>query len=111
MPMASCRITVLKRTLNQDYIDEYVEDSRKLTLGPCEVFREGQVFVTDVISGMPQGFCSWAWDDLYKSLIGLFADGNFGMWYQRKDLIIACCTDGTRPVIFKIERLGDGETA
>jgi len=105
--MARCKITVLKRCFNKDYVDEYVEAARREGLGPCEVFREGQEFVTDVISGMPQGFCSWAWDDLYKSLIGFFAGGDFGMWYERKDVIIGCCTDGTRPVIFKIEKLPD----
>lgn len=105
--MPKCKITVLKRSFNADYIDAYVEENRKKTIGPCEVFYDGQEFVTDVISGMPQGFCSWAWDDIYKSLIGFFADGDFGMWYQRKDVIIACCTDGTRPVIFKIEKIQD----
>ncbi len=103
--MARCRITVLRRTFNKDLVDEFVEEGRKETIGPCEAFRDGQVFETDVISGMPQGFCSWAWDDIYKSLIGFFAGGDFGMWYQRKDVIIACCTDGTRPVIFKIEKI------
>ncbi|MBL8968655.1 MAG: TIGR04076 family protein [Spirochaetaceae bacterium] len=105
--MARCKITVLKRGFNKDYVDEYVESKRRESLGPCEVFHEGQEFVTDVISGMPPGFCSWAWDDLYKSLVGFFAGGDFGMWYERKDVIIACCTDGTRPVFFKIEKLPD----
>jgi uncharacterized repeat protein (TIGR04076 family) len=41
----------------------------------------------------------------YKSLVGFAAGGNYGMWYERKDVIIACCTDGTRPVIFKIEKI------
>jgi uncharacterized repeat protein (TIGR04076 family) len=54
---------------------------------------------------MPQGFCAWAWDDIYKSLIGLASGGNWGMWYEKPELIIACCTDGTRPVYFKIEKV------
>ncbi len=105
--MPKCRITVLKRSFNREFVDEFVEAKRREHLGPCEMFSDGQEFVTDVISGMPQGFCSWAWDDIYKSLIGFFADGDFGMWYERKDVIIACCTDGTRPVIFKIEKIKD----
>ncbi len=105
--MITCRITVLKRTFNKELVDEYVEKSRRLTIGPCELFHDGQEFVTDVISGMPEGFCSWAWNDIYKSLVGFFTGGDFGMWYERKDVRIACCTDGTRPVIFKIEKLTD----
>ena len=103
--MIQCKITVLKRTFHQDLVEQYVEHERRKTLGPCEVFQEGQEFITDVFSGIPQGFCPWAWDDLYKALVGFAADGNFGMWYERKDTIIACCTDGTRPVIFKIEKI------
>ena len=103
--MITCKITVLKRSFNQDYVDLYVQEDRRKTLGPCEVFREGQEFVTDVFSGIPKGFCPWAWDDIYKSLVGFAADGNYGMWYQSKNIIIACCTDGTRPVYFKIEKI------
>jgi uncharacterized repeat protein (TIGR04076 family) len=103
--MIKCKITVLKRSFNQEFVDLYVEAERKKTLGVCEVFREGQEFVVDVFGGMPQGFCPWAWDDIYKALVGFAADGNFGMWYQDKNSIIACCTDGTRPVYFKIDKL------
>ncbi|MDP3179891.1 MAG: TIGR04076 family protein [Spirochaetaceae bacterium] len=103
--MAKCRITVLKTTFNKDLVDLYVSEERKKTIGPCEVFKEGQEFEADAVSGMPQGFCAWAWDDIYKVVVGYFADGDFGMWYRNGKEIIACCTDGTRPVIFKIEKL------
>jgi uncharacterized repeat protein (TIGR04076 family) len=103
--MIKCKITVLQRTFNKEIVEQYVQNERKQTLGPCEVFREGQEFVTDVFGGIPAGFCPWAWDDIYKSLVGFAADGNFGMWYQDPNTIIACCTDGTRPVIFKIEKI------
>lgn len=103
--MIKCRITVLRRGFNADFVEKYVETERKKTLGPCTVFHDGQVFEIDPIVGMPAGFCTWAWDDIYKSLMGFAADGNWGQWYERKDLIIACCTDGTRPVYFKIEKI------
>jgi uncharacterized repeat protein (TIGR04076 family) len=103
--MIQCKITVLQRGFNKDLVDAYVEADRKITLGPCEVFQDGQEFVTDVFSGVPAGFCPWAWDDIYKVLVGFAANGNFGMWYQNKNSLIACCTDGTRPVVFKIEKI------
>ena len=103
--MIKCKITVIKRSFNAEIVDQYVADERKLTLGPCEVFTEGQEFITDVFSTIPTGFCPWAWDDIYKELVGFASGGNFGIWYQDPNSIIACCTDGTRPVIFRIERL------
>jgi uncharacterized repeat protein (TIGR04076 family) len=105
--MIKCKITVLRRSLNQDLINEYVEPDRRTTLGPCEVFKEGQEFLTDVFGEIPRGFCPWAWDDIYKALVGFASGGNFGMRYERKDCLIACCTDGTRPVIFKIEKIDE----
>jgi uncharacterized repeat protein (TIGR04076 family) len=102
--MNRCKITILKTSFNKEYVDLYVEKERRKTLGPCEVFKEGQVFVVDAVSGCPAGFCAWAWDDLYKVIVGFFSGGNFGMWYEG-DVLIACCTDGTRPVYFKIEGL------
>ena len=103
--MAKCRITVVERSFNRKYIDLYVEAERRKTLGKCEVFREGQEFVVDPCAGMPSGFCPWAWDDIYKVLIAFFSGGNFGMWTEGGDTILACCSDGTRPVYFKIEKL------
>jgi hypothetical protein len=41
-------ITVLKTTFNKDLVDRYVEREWRKMLKPCEVFREGQVFITDV---------------------------------------------------------------
>jgi uncharacterized repeat protein (TIGR04076 family) len=103
--MIKCRITVLKKGYNEEFVDQYVCSPRK-PLGPCPVFEVGQVFETEPIcEGMPKGFCAWAWDDIYKSLIGLASGGNWGMWYEKPELIIACCTDGTRPVYFKIEKV------
>jgi uncharacterized repeat protein (TIGR04076 family) len=103
--MVKCKITVIKKCFHTELVEHYVEHNRKKDLGPCTVFEEGQEFIVDPWSGLPNSFCPWAWDDIYKSLVGFAAGGNYGMWYERKDVIIACCTDGTRPVIFKIEKI------
>ena len=39
--MPKCKITVLKRTINQDLIDEYLDDAYKDT-DLCECFEEGE---------------------------------------------------------------------
>jgi uncharacterized repeat protein (TIGR04076 family) len=105
--MAKVKITVLKTSFNKEFVDLYVEKERRKTLGVCETFREGQEFITDAVIGMPQGFCPWAWDDIYKVVAAYYANGNFGMWTEGGNTIIACCTDGTRPVYFKIDKLKD----
>ena len=103
--MAKVKITVLKTSFNKEYVDLYVEKERRKTLSTCETFKEGQEFITDAVIGMPPGFCPWAWDDIYKVVSAYYANGSFDMWTEGGDTIIACCTDGTRPVYFKIDKL------
>lgn len=105
--MPKCRITILKTTFDRELVEQYVEKERRKTLGPCEVFKAGQEFIVDPWIGLPQGFCPWAWDDIYKTIIAFGAGGNFGFWLENKNQIIACCTDATRPVYFKIEKITD----
>jgi hypothetical protein len=39
--MPKCRVTVLKRTINQDLINEYLDDELR-DIGLCDCFRDGQ---------------------------------------------------------------------
>ena len=62
----------------------------------------GQKFIADG-TDMPEGFCGWAWSDIEKIVLTLSRGGNFrGV---PKGTFVTCCTDGYRPVIFKLERL------
>ena len=72
--MADCKITVLKRTLNQEYADEYCEKK----VGLCERFNEGDEFITDHSTNMPEGFCPYAWLDIHRLVMTLMHGGNFG---------------------------------
>lgn len=94
----------MRRTLNQDLAEEYCEP--KVT--PCSVFTEGQEFIYDVnIGERPAKFCDNAWNDIYKVMMTLALKGNFQGWMKKDGTNISCCTDGIRPVIFKIERIED----
>jgi len=42
--MPKCKITVLKRGLNRDLIEEYIEDVYK-DMKPCEIFKDGQELI------------------------------------------------------------------
>jgi uncharacterized repeat protein (TIGR04076 family) len=39
----------------------------------------------------------------------LMTNGNFGTWMKNKHNFVTCCTDGVKPVVFKVERLPEPE--
>jgi uncharacterized repeat protein (TIGR04076 family) len=84
------KVTVLKRMVNQDLIDAYQYE----TVAPCDRFVDGQEFTVEEWEDPPEGFCEWAWADL-RPKIALAA---------KIGTVVACCTDGFRPVIFEIRR-------
>ncbi len=58
------------------------------------------------LAKQPEGFgCEWAWDDIHKIIMILMTKGNFDTWIKDGNTFIACCTDGIKPVVFKIERI------
>jgi len=101
--MSTCKITVLKRVVHQDLVDKYMEPGAA-TL-PCPHFREGQEFVFDDHPG--EDFCQAAWNDIYKAYVALKTGGSFAPWMKTDNTLIVCCSDGIRPVFFKLERLAD----
>ena len=86
------KITVLKRMTNHDLIEEY----KHRTMAPCDLFEDGQEFVVEDWKVRPEGFCEWAWSDLAKKI----------ELAEQLGVVVACCTDGFRPVVFEIKRLG-----
>ena len=54
--------------------------------------------------GVP--FCSEAWDAISRYIYaGLQGGSIMKGWMKNENQMICCCNDGTRPVIFKIERI------
>lgn len=54
--------------------------------------------------GVP--FCSEAWDAISRYIYsGLQGGSIMHDWMNDDKVMITCCNDGTRPVIFKIERI------
>jgi len=96
------KITVLKKELYKGFVDEYVVDK---SVTACEMFEVGQVFLLDSVD-KPDGFCPWAWADLHREFTAVFYGASFP-WISQKNTIISCCTDGIRPVVFKIECVGE----
>lgn len=103
--MARCKITVLKKTVNQDLIDEYITDEVKQQgFGACTIFETGEKFYPEDFASIPPGFCPWAWADIREELFAIGLGGD-APWMKDKGTILSCCTDALRPVIFKIERI------
>jgi uncharacterized repeat protein (TIGR04076 family) len=92
-PAHKIKITVLKRTLNEEWNKAYRGGKVKL----CEKNADGQEFTTDSPYRKPEGFCDWAWGDI-RSYVHMVDLGKF-------EASVNCCTDGFRPVFFKIERV------
>jgi uncharacterized repeat protein (TIGR04076 family) len=92
------KITVLKRDLYKDLVDEYAVDKNTPA---CHALKDGQEFILDS-PNMPDGFCSWAWADLQRDVIAILFGANYP-WINKPNTIISCCTDGLRPVTFKLE--------
>lgn len=104
--MPKCKITVIKKTINTDIAEEYCQN--KVDTCPC--FEVGQEFIAGFEK--PVNFCDWAWNDLLRFVTALltrgnFANGIFEGWMKDERTMIACCTDGVRPVVFKLERIED----
>ena len=99
------RITVLKKTFNQEFVDAYtLEDADWQPKGCCHDFEVGQEFFSD--GHMPEGFSDWAWTDIHKYVVVLARGGN--MVGVKPGKFVTCCTDGFRPVFYLLERI-DGE--
>jgi uncharacterized repeat protein (TIGR04076 family) len=102
--MAKVKITVLKKIdPKKIYEDVPINHKTGNKFVVCSHFKENQEFTVDNCGEMPQGFCSWAWRDIYKDLSVLSYGGNFP-WFKKGE-IITCCTDGVRPVSFLLKRV------
>ena len=70
----------------------------------CTWFKDNQEVIVDNINEIPEGFtCLWAWRDLYKDLAVLYFGGDFN--HPETGTIYTSCSDGRKPVVFKLERI------
>ena len=98
--IAKVKITVLRKLDTGDIREKYSNLG-----GPCERFKVGDEFIAELPT-VPQGFCSVAWADINQWVMHLAFNGDF-FHMKEKGTVIACCTDGLRPVVFKLERIED----
>ena len=64
-----------------------------------------------IIQLMNGNFCGEAWDAVSRYVYTALQGGSImHKWTNDDRMMITCCNDGTRPVIFKIERIDIPET-
>ncbi|MBA7667511.1 hypothetical protein ES703_75603 [subsurface metagenome] len=100
--MPNVKITVLRRLDPSELFDEmpvtHVRD-----LKACDRVEDGQEFIVKGLD-MPEGFCPPAWVAIVGNVRTMMFGGNMP-WLKEKGTTVTCCTDGLRPVIFKLERM------
>jgi uncharacterized repeat protein (TIGR04076 family) len=88
------RVTVLKKEFQKEYADKFRNGQGAV----CTAVDEGRVYVVKSPWSKPEGFCDSAWADI-RIYIHRAMNG------QLRGPEVGCCTDGFRPVFFKIERV------
>lgn len=114
-----CKVTVIDKKCYSELQESYLADP---TSGACSCFEVGQEYLFDRQDGKddfwhfgrdlnPPFPCAEAWDCVSRYIYTALQGGTIMRGWTNDDrLMIACCNDGTRPVIFKIERIDIAET-
>ena len=98
------KITVIKKMGIKDIYGVDLPCQTAENLEPeCPLFNVGDEFVADG-GNCPTGFCGWAFADIQRDIAHLWLGGDYP-WIQNEGVAISCCTDGLRPVFFKLERI------
>ena len=101
-----CRITVLEAKVFPELQEKYLANPKS---GACPLFKKGDTFLVDgddFWHMMDGKFCAEAWDCISRYVYAALQGGSImNGWTNDEKVMIACCNDGTRPVVFKIERI------
>jgi uncharacterized repeat protein (TIGR04076 family) len=102
--MPKCKITIIKKTLNTDFNDEYLIQDY-MGIDKCKCFKEDQEFLIDPnLGNVPKGFCDWAWADIRNNINSDASGGNI-IGFKKKVIVISACSDWFRLGYFRIERI------
>lgn len=104
------KVTVIDKKCFTDYQEKYLADPQS---GPCPFYNVGDEFIFERYGGADDFWyaghgsqCAEAWDCISRYIYtGLQGGAIMRGWTNDGRIMIACCNDGTRPVIFKIERI------
>lgn len=103
--MKKVKITVIKKEFYPDLAEQYLTDGE--AVGGCPLLNVGDEFIFEGSAKMPEGFCPWAWIDVYNNASAIASGASYHPWNKKNGQTIVCCTDGIRPVVFNIEAMDD----
>jgi len=98
------KITVVKKFDSKDVFRDQMPAVSDDFVTTCSLWPEGKEFLVEFDGKMPQDFCSWAWHDIHRDLCVVRFGGKFP-WLMQSGLAYSSCSDGLRPVVFKIEKV------
>lgn len=122
------KVTVIDKKLYPELQEQYCADPNS---GMCPCYNVGDEFIFErdenndhfwhggintlvktnadpnTVAGGPKlPHCSEAWDAISRYIYaGLQGGSIMKNWMKHENEMICCCSDGTRPVIFKVERI------
>ena len=102
---SNVKITVTKKLSASDVYGTDIPCTPSDTFAlECPRLNVGDEFIVGEHGDCPKGFCSWAFADIQRDIIHLRYGGSYE-WIKDKGTAVSCCTDGLRPVFFKLERI------
>ena len=123
-----CKMTILDKKLYPELQEAYCADPQS---GPCPCYHAGDQYLFErydgaddfwkmgagtlikathgidgVAGGPDRPHCSELWDAVSRYIYTALQGGSIMRgWMNDERVMITCCSDGTRPVIFKLERM------
>ncbi|MHA2255851.1 MAG: TIGR04076 family protein [Candidatus Heimdallarchaeaceae archaeon] len=102
--MKKVKVTVIKKFDPKEVFGHEITYPRGDVVPTCYVFEEGEEFIVEQLE-KPEKFCGWGWKTLVKD-IEILSSGEDVFWCP-PGIIYSSCTDGARPVCFKLERISE----
>ncbi len=98
------KITVVRKFTSKDVLGYEFKFPNGFIVKDCDKLHIGQEFYADDELTMPEGFCKWAWVDIYRDVAILTMGGTFAGG-ELTGTKYSCCSDGIKPVVFHLERI------
>ncbi len=76
------KITVLKKEFYAELAEHFLTEGE--AVGPCPLLEAGDEFIFQGNAEMPEGFCPWAWIDIYQSVSAVSAGASFTPWNKKE---------------------------
>jgi uncharacterized repeat protein (TIGR04076 family) len=101
--MGTVKITVVRGFSKEEIFGDDVPEELRDFEAPCKTHYPGQEYVIEGTE-CPEGFCTWAFRDIYRDIVHLTRGGDFP-WVGKLGVMYSSCTDGRKTVVFKLERI------